>query len=497
VPSTVGGDFTRLRPLQAGGARWISRNFKALRALGLFDDPGLGKSLQALSVIEVMRWRRICIVSPAGARRVWFQQILTWYPEWRDRIVIVEPGKYPAQAALAGEDVIVLVSYDALSPKDSPWARYLSVLAWDLLILDEGHYLKNLSQRTKAIYGRKGSNEGLQASAEHVLIMTGTPTPNHVGEMYHHMRALWPQTLHSLATGDRPMSEDEFVERVCTFRDGKFGRQVTGSTAVGRKLVRDRLGPYVRRISKLEALPELPPVTEQDIPLALASSDVIEHLPFEVRAMERALYASDDDALWRAMHRAPSVDPDEREPISTLRRALGEQKLPGTAEWVAERLACGADKVLVFGWHVRALERLYQILGEFQPVLITGRTHPTERAVLVDRFQRRPACRVFVGQMLAAGTAITLTAANEVIIFEPSWVPGENRQAIDRAHRLGQKDHVLAHYLYLPSTLDERIIQVMRRKAVHTQTLFHTTGADDDAGNGTDLSREVEQRRAG
>lgn len=80
--------------------------------------------------------------------------------------------------------------------------------------------------------------------------------------------------------------------------------------------------------------------------------------------------------------------------------------------------------------------------------------------------------RVFVGQILAAGTAITLTAASEVTIVEPSWVPGENRQAIDRAHRLGQQDSVLASFLYLPNTLDARIMGVFRRKAGEIASLL-------------------------
>ena len=87
------------------------------------------------------------------------------------------------------------------------------------------------------------------------------------------------------------------------------------------------------------------------------------------------------------------------------------------------------------------------------------------RALAVEDFQTRPGTRLFIGQILAAGTAITLTAANEVAIVEPSWVPGENVQAIARAHRLGQRDSVLASFLFLPGTLDERIMSVFRRKA--------------------------------
>lgn len=472
MSSTTGESVARLRPKQQDGVRWMTQRFKTVRALGLFDDPGLGKTLQVLTLIDVMSLKRVCVASPAGARRVWFRQLETWFSGWSDRVVIVEPGNYPASRELDRPDAIVLVSYDTLSARDNPWVKHMIALAWDLLVIDEAHYLKNQSQRTKAIYGRRAGNEGLQASAERVLLLTGTPTPNHIGELWQHMRALWPQTLCSLATGGRPMGEDEFVERVCTFNLGKFGRQITGNTTAGVRLIRDRLGPFVRRVTKEQALPELPPETEQDVPLAVPAERVSENLPFEVRAMERDLYRANDEDLWRAMQRVPMGDTDERQPISTLRRALGEQKVQGTVEWVAERLACGCAKMLVFGWHVRSLEQLAVLLAEYEPVLITGATRPMDRAVLVDRFQKRGATRLFIGQTLATNTSVTLTAASEVTIFEPSWVPGDNRQAIDRAHRMGQLDHVLVHYLYLPGTLDQRILQVMRRKAAHVQGVF-------------------------
>jgi SWI/SNF-related matrix-associated actin-dependent regulator 1 of chromatin subfamily A len=127
--------------------------------------------------------------------------------------------------------------------------------------------------------------------------------------------------------------------------------------------------------------------------------------------------------------------------------------------------------MLVFAWHISVLEHLRRRLAQFDPVMVTGATNPTGRVTAIDQFQHRRNVRVFLGQILACGTAITLTAANEVAIVEPSWVPGENVQAICRAHRLGQRDSVLASFLYLPDTLDERIMRTFRRKAVEISEL--------------------------
>jgi SWI/SNF-related matrix-associated actin-dependent regulator 1 of chromatin subfamily A len=138
-------------------------------------------------------------------------------------------------------------------------------------------------------------------------------------------------------------------------------------------------------------------------------------------------------------------------------------------------------KLLIFAWHHAVIDLLYRGLTEFYPVVVTGETSPKARAEAVARFQDHAGTRIFVGQILAAGTAITLTAASEVAIVEPSWVPGENYQAICRAHRLGQRDSVLASFLYLPNTLDERIMAVFRRKAGEIAELQgDLEHADDD-----------------
>jgi len=358
--------------------------------------------------------------------------------------------------SLDAPDVIALVSYDQLSLRGSPWRDTLQRLAWDLLVIDEAHYLKNKSNRTAALYGLKGTDEGIQTSAERVILLTGTPSPNHAGEMYQHLRTFWPGVLRSLEHPDRPMTEEEFVERVCEWRDDpRLGRVVTGSKNVA--WLRERMRPYYMHRSKRQVLRELPPVVEQDVPLAVSPRDVLAHLNDDDRRLHGGLMKLDEDALSWMMHQPGT-------PLATLRRRLGELKVNGTAEWIMERLDCGARKLLVFGWHPRALELLHTRLMEFRPVLVTGATSAQARARAVECFQERPDCRVFVGQIKAAGVALTLTAASEVAIMEPSWVPGENRQAIDRAHRMGQRDSVLATYLYLPGTLDRRILDTMRRK---------------------------------
>jgi len=442
----------QLRDYQQDGVHWIVRQFRDHKAVLLADEAGLGKTLEALTAAQKLAAENILIVCPAGARRVWLQEIERWVPDWLPRVILAEPGtnlsELQTRLSAGSEPMILILGYDELSKGRNPFIACLH-RHWDLLVLDEAHYLKNPSNRTQAVYGSRGSAEGIHAAAAKVLLLTGTPTPNHAGELWQHYRALWPDAL------GKPLTLTQFEERFTRYKDTVFGRQVVGSK--NQAVLREALGPMVLRRRKDEVLAELPPLILQDVPLSPVSL-ADRGLSFDARMAESLLsWADIDEELLKGL-RQPEVQ------IATLRRELGEAKVKPTILWVQERLQ-STHKILLFAWHHSVIAHLAKGLTEFNPVVITGETSPKARAEGIYAFQHDSWKRVFIGQVLAAGTAITLTAANEVAIVEPSWVPGENVQAICRAHRLGQRDSVLASFLYLPGTLDKRIMQVFRRKA--------------------------------
>jgi SNF2 family DNA or RNA helicase len=462
-----------LRDYQTKGADWICHQLQTNKAVLLADEMGLGKTLQALAAAKARGANRILIVCPAGARRVWQAEIKRWLPDWSSRVVLVEPGFRLAdvKTALDRQKFVLIVGYDEFSARTSQLANHLRSRRFDLLVLDEAHYLKNRSNRTLAIYGNNDSGTGVQAAAAKVLLLTGTPTPNHAGELWQHYRTFWPGTLKGAT--HRALTQTEFEDRFTRYRETPFGRQITGSK--NQSILRHALQGVVLRRRKDEVLQELPPLVLQDIPLVWPRSpDVwLSQLRPETRAVaSRLAYSArhmTDDELLKILR-----NPDTA--LATMRRELGLLKVGPTIAWVQERMA-SADKLLIFAWHHDVIEGLHKGLLEFDPVVVTGRSTPAARALAVEDFQTRPGTRLFIGQILAAGTAITLTAASEVAIVEPSWVPGENVQAIARAHRLGQRDSVLASFLYLPGTLDERIIQVFRRKAAEISVLQGDTNA--------------------
>jgi SWI/SNF-related matrix-associated actin-dependent regulator 1 of chromatin subfamily A len=118
----------------------------------------------------------------------------------------------------------------------------------------------------------------------------------------------------------------------------------------------------------------------------------------------------------------------------------------------------------VFCWHSEAIDELAKKLKRFDPVCIKGDTPAEKRQSIVDLFQREDDIRVFIGNIKAAGVGITLTASHTVVFFELSWNEMQNRQAMDRCHRIGQANSVNIHFLNFAGTMDDRVVKSCKAK---------------------------------
>lgn len=455
MPDTLQPLSPALRAYQLEGVADTLDILKNRRAAALFDEPGLGKTAQALAVARARNARRKIVIGPAIARGAWAIELIKFAPELAGHFHIVAPDAVPADFDLDAPDLMLVFSYDTFSRPNigRHWAVALMSRSWDLLVLDEAHYLRNETARTRAIYGVRGAHHGVQAVCARVLLLSGTPAPNHSGELWQHVRTFWPDLVPLTPT------LEQFQERYTRYEDTIFGRQVRGSKLQDE--LRTKLAPVIVRRRRRDVLPELPPLQIEDTPLALDA--------LSLSILEDLSYTEDND--------------DDGANLSRSRRLLGEAKLTPTVAWTEERLgSTGEHKIILFAWHRDLIRGLAARLGHHQPAVITGDTLSVARGREATRFQNDPNCRVLVGQLLAAGSAITLTAANHVAIVEPSWVPGENEQAIARAWRLGQQSPVLASFLYLPNTLDETIMRTFRRKASEVLTLMAREGTTQNAG---------------
>lgn len=151
--------------------------------------------------------------------------------------------------------------------------------------------------------------------------------------------------------------------------------------------------------------------------------------------------------------------------VALYRRWLGAVKASGMVDIIYDELENKAyDKVVIFAHHKQVIQFLKAKLAKFGVLVIDGSTTQKGREKAIDNFQYDKLFRVFIGQNIAAGTGITLTAAHEVIMLEPDWVPSNNAQSIMRCHRIGQKKPVRARFVRLADTLDDYISDTLARK---------------------------------
>lgn len=426
------------RPYQQEGARFLADRQNALLAF----DTRLGKTRTALRAAQLVQAQRVLVIAPAIARIAWKIEapLVTNLP-----LQVMAPGAQPAEIAVTAHRILMVLSYDTFSLDRHGWLdALLKGPPWDVLILDECQYLKSAgSNRTIAIYGK------LRHHAVRTWCLSATPTPNHAGEMWPHAKALWPEAL-----PEGVSSRHAFEDRYCNVELTPYGRRIKGSR--NQRELRDRLAPFVLRKRKRDVFRDMPRMAHSMIPLDMT--------PGKLEPGEWDEAVSELDKLLSA--------PPTEETMSILRE-LGEAKAAPAANWVREQLDGDAvGKIVVFAWHLSVLDRLKELLADFDPCMVTGSTPAGQREAAVRDFQRKDARRLFLGQVKAAGTAICLDAADDCAIIEPSWTPMDNYQAASRIENVGLRKATTVSWLYAPGTLDEHVMGTLRRKTREISVLW-------------------------
>ena len=441
----------------------------------LADEQGLGKTIEALCIL--IRWavRVGMVICPASAIGVWRAEAARWWPQ----VTVLTPRGDLDLRALSERGAtlrdhyaacLIVLSYDALSRAANAWVRLARTFRLDALVCDEAHRLKHRSIRTRAVFGPGCTTRGgLTEDVPHALLLSGTPMTGFHADLWPALHALWPERLWYGASHRVPMTQHAYEDWFCVLRDDGFGpRPVANRNASELRIrLQGKGNPVFIRRTKLDVLKDLPPVR-----LVLTPLD----LPPPEQALPETILDTLTDEQLAAWIDANAVS------HASERRLLGEYKLPAIVPWVTDWLDDNPDdKLIVFATHRRVLDTLFAALHNagHRPVLLDGRTRPQDRDAIVAEFQNDPKCRVFTGQLLAAGEAITLHAAATVVFAETDWSHVSIIQALSRAHRRGQRRAVLGHILVVPDSMDERIHGVAVRKAAGITALWGDNTHDD------------------
>lgn len=445
-------------PHQIAGARFLSDRNYALLA----DSPRVGKTGTAILAADDIFASRVLVITTASGRPVWVRGFKDWSMyDLPTRAVYGGLGKLDGPLRL-------IVSWSEVAK----YAEALKAVRWDLVIIDEAHYAKSIdTKRTQAVYGifRGASRDmGIVDSAARVWCLTGTPIPNAPNDLYPMMRAICPDRLVDYAVGkpnyaDGSMAPhqgvgdvtkyDDFLHRYCVVRRQAISRWTKIDVVVGGKNeaeLKARLdGFWLRRTQKDVGIN--PPIYEM-LPIHISEKQRKE-LEAQIEGAEDILAAAETGET-RGLEMA----------LGTLRRLTGTVKAAGVADALEEELENGLDKVVIQCWHHDVMDELERRLKKWGVVQVHGGTSPTARETNVRMFQTDPDCRVIIGQLVAAGEAIDLSAAAELVFAETSFVPKDNIQAALRITNVKQKRQCRVRVAALEGSIDEAVQAIAIRK---------------------------------
>lgn len=456
---------------QIEGAKWLATRRFALLA----DEMGLGKTAQAVVGADLILAKRVLVFCPAVARFNWiseFEQFQNPSPENPARAFDCVTSK----RFIPDSNRSIVCSYDLAHHFD---AKLFG--DFDLLILDEAHYLKTPNtNRTRAILGKKG----FIRHAKRTWALSGTPAPNNASE-------LWPLLF---TFGATKKSLDEFIDVYCTTRTQHFGYRahkiITGTNTKTTGELKRELSTVMLRRKQIDVMKELPPIHTSHMEVEAgkvdleASSSLVqwvfpenrlrefnEKVKFEQKIVEH-VFDTDRSCGQYGVDLMKHLEAVARS-VSTLRRYTGLQKVDPIAELITGELEIGAyDKIVIFAVHRDVINALRLKLQGFGAVTLYGGTDIDRRQENLRKFEKNPKCQVFIGNIQAAGTAITLTSANQVLFAELDWVPGNNAQAAKRCHRIGQEKPVFVRTVLLKDSYDARISRLLTTKTKQLLNLF-------------------------
>ncbi|KAI7989805.1 CHD3-type chromatin-remodeling factor PICKLE [Camellia lanceoleosa] len=466
-----------LHPYQLEGLNFLRFSWSKQTHVILADEMGLGKTIQSIaflaSLAEDNLRRPHLVVAPLSTLRNWEREFATWAPQMN---VVMYVGSSQARATIreyefyfkknkkskrkkSGQIVgeskqdrikfdVLLTSYEMINLDTTS----LKPIKWECMIVDEGHRLKN--KDSKLFSSMK------QYSTRHRVLLTGTPLQNNLDELF--------MLMHFLDAG-KFGSLEEFQEE---FKDINQEEQISR--------LHKMLAPHLLRRVKKDVMKDLPPKKELILRVELSSKQ---------KEYYKAILTRNYDILTRKggaqislinvvmelrklcchSYMLEGVEPyieDANESHKQLLESSGKLQL---LDKMMVKLKEQGHRVLIYSQFQHMLDLLedYCSFKKWQYERIDGKVGGAERQIRIDRFNAKNSSRFcFLLSTRAGGLGINLATADTVIIYDSDWNPHADLQAMARAHRLGQTNKVMIYRLITRGTIEERMMQMTKKKMV-------------------------------
>lgn len=435
-----------LRPYQESGYQWMQMLDKVSWGGCLADDMGLGKTLQAITFLQFIKNKydspTSIVICPTSLIYNWQLEFEKFAPELK-YYVYYGLGRTNEELKFSDYDVVITSYGVARNDVES-----LMDAGWEYIILDESQTIKNPDAGiTKAMMLYKARNR---------FILSGTPMQNNTFDLYAQFNF-----LNSGIFGSKDFFRNEFATQI--------DRNSNKDVAV---LLKRMIKPFMLRRTKGEVAIDLPEKTESVIWC-------------EMDADQRQIYDTYKDFYRGALTQRIATEGLAKsgvyilEGLLRLRQICDDPRLIKTdgesthgkgvkiRELVREiKENIGDHKILVFSQFTEMLSLIRQDLDHdnINYAYLDGSTQIQKRKTQIEDFQNNEDIKIFLISLKAGGVGLNLTAADYVYIVDPWWNPAVEQQAIDRAHRIGQKNNIFAYKMICKGTVEEKILTLQEKK---------------------------------
>ncbi|MCM1319544.1 MAG: SNF2-related protein [Muribaculaceae bacterium] len=451
----------KLRNYQKAGLRWIDYMYKSNMGGCLADDMGLGKTVQTIAMLTrsvPQAEEPTLIVMPPSLIFNWIEEFKKFAPNIK--VTPYYGADRNLKETLKAE--VILTSYPLVRNDIEELMKH----TFDYIILDESQNIKNVdAQVTKAVWLLKG---------KHRLAISGTPIENNLTELYSLFRFLNPTMFGSI---------QEFNNQYVV----PIQREADDDAAAA---LRRKVFPFILRRLKKDVLTDLPERTEQVLSVEMS--------PRQAKLYEerRAYFAARIEES-RALHKANNSSFEILQALGELRQIasvpetksdgrISSPKIEILVEYLQNAVHNG-HKVLAFFNFLAGIELTSEHLDKagIGYETMTGATRDRQR--VVERFQNDPSCQVMLMTVKTGGVGLNLTAADTVFIVEPWWNKAAEEQAINRLHRIGQKNSVSCYYLITADTIEQKIRLLQEKKSALVDAVISS-----DTGGKTLTDEDIE-----
>jgi SNF2 family DNA or RNA helicase len=443
VPASISAN---LRPYQQKGFEWLMLLAEANAGACLADDMGLGKTLQTICflahrVAKSPKAKHI-IVCPSSLIYNWQQELEKFAPEIKS--VVFHGAGRNADCLTNEMHQVIITSYGTVRVD----IGLLQSIYFSTIVADESHNIKNpTAQITQAI-------SQLQASQR--VALSGTPVMNNTFDLYAQLNFLLPGMF-----GSQAFFKREYADAIDKDRDPDKIKALQKMTA-----------PFILRRTKEQVAPDLPEKTETILwcNMSVQQKNNYDEIKDQIKSsifldIKNNGLAKSKLALLQGIMKlrqicnSPMLLPMEE------RTSSDSVKTDMLVDELANNLT--NQKVLVFSQFKSMLDLLGETFTKKGMAFyqIDGSVDSKRRMELVNDFQTEGNhVNIFLISLKAGNAGLNLTAASYVFLFDPWWNTAVEQQAIDRTHRIGQQNHVFAYKMICKDTIEEKIINLQKRK---------------------------------